>query len=306
MNPLFTVSSINFPSAPICRISKKMSLKLTATTLMFTIIISGSFLFWRIPSAYGQEGRERENMELSVVAVNPSKTDIKSVPIKMDLPKEVTPNDIIDSGGLEVEFDTERSIYYLYKEEVKLNPAETKVFNVEIRDVWIVPQKQVDALKEDTATVLSRLEGTEFYEPAQRLGETINNALDTVVRTQNDETVSRRRHIGVYRNNVKIIDQVKEDIARLEKKLTLPQALPVPEVLEKPEIKTEAPSKTTTWMIIFIIMLFMGMLAGVFFFTWQTQAHFSKNLISSARNLVFPKRGGSAQEDTKEEEEQPE
>lgn len=250
----------------------------------------------------GQETASKEPIEMSIVIMNPSKTKTQGVPIKMYLPTEVKPTDIINPAGLDVEFDTEQSIYYLFKESVLLKPGETRTYNVEIRDVWVVPQDELNALKDQTKFVVKRFEGSEFYEVAQKLGETIQKSIGTVERTQNDTAVSRRRHIGIYRDNLEIVSQVKENIAMLEKKLMLPKARPIPEVLETPEVKTDAPSKTTTWMIIFIIMLFVGMLAGVFFFTWQTQAHFTKNLISSARNMVFPKRGSSpaAGEDTEE------
>ena len=238
----------------------------------------------------------REPMQMSIVIVNPSKTKTQGVPIKMYLPQEVTPKDIIDTAGLDVEFDTEKSMYYLFKESVLLRPSETRTYNVEIKDVWVIPKEDVDSLRKQTEFVVSRFEESEFYEAAQKLGDTILNSLDTVERTQNDTTVSKRRHIGIYRNNAEIVQKVKENIAMLENKLMLPTARPVPPVLEKPEVKTDSPTKTTTWMIIFIIMLFIGMLAGVFFFTWQTQAHFTKNLIAGARNLVFPKRGASPEQ----------
>lgn len=252
-----------------------------------------------VPASAQEENKQL--MEMSVVVVNPSKIKAQSVPIKMDLPQEVTPKDIVDSAGLDVEFDTDRSIYYLYKEAVSLKPGETRTYNVEIRDVWLVPQEEIDSLRKQTEFVVKRFEGNEFYDAAKSLGDTILQSLDTVVRTQSDAAVSRRRHIGIHRDNVKIVSQVKENIAMLENKLMLPKARPIPEVLEKTDVKTEAPSKTTTWMIIFIIMLFIGMLAGVFFFTWQTQAHFTKNLISNARNLVFPKKGGASQDQSQDE-----
>lgn len=237
---------------------------------------------------------------MSVVIANPSKTKTQSVPIKMYLPKEVTPADIIDAAGLDVEFDPDQSIYYLYKEAVLLKPSETRTYDVLIKDVWVIPQEEIDNLRKQTQFVIKRFEGNEFYETANQLGETIYKSLDTVLRTQSDDTVGKRRHIGVYRDNFEIIRQVKENITMLENKLMLPKARPVPEVLEKSEVKTDAPSKTTTWMIIFIIMLFVGMLAGVFFFTWQTQAHFTKNLIASARDTVFPKHGGGASQKPEE------
>ena len=238
-------------------------------------------------AALAQE-KEKEPMELSVVVVNPSKTKTQTVPIKMYLPQEVTPDAIINLDGLDIEFDSDQSMYYVYKDEVLLKPAETKVFDVEIRDVWMINQGRLDSLADQTKSIVNLLAGSEFYDSAKALEEAILKALDTVSATQNDESVSRRSHIGIYRNNVNIIAQVKEDIERLEKQLAVVTSAPKPEILEKSELKTESPSKSTSWMIIFVIMLFIGMLAGVFFFTWQTQAHATKNLIDEARKSAFP------------------
>jgi hypothetical protein len=256
------------------------------------LCVTGIVLFLFSHETVNAQEAAREPIQMSIVIVNPSKTKSQGIPIKMYLPQEVTPQDILDSAGLDVEFDAEKSMYYVFKESVLLRPAETRTYNVEIKDVWVIPSEEIDSLKKQTEFVVSRFEESEFYETAQKLGETISKSLETVERTQNDTTISKRRHIGVYRDNVEIVQKVKENIAMLESKLMLPKARPVPEVLEKPEVKTDAPSKTTTWLIVFLIMLFIGMLAGVFFFTWQTQAHFTKNLIANARNLVFPKRGG--------------
>ncbi|OGX37289.1 MAG: hypothetical protein A3C36_01855 [Omnitrophica WOR_2 bacterium RIFCSPHIGHO2_02_FULL_52_10] len=236
----------------------------------------------------GQAKPQEELMEMSVVVVNPSKTKTQTVPIKMYLPREVTPDAILNPDGLDIEFDSDNSMYYVYKDEVLLKPAETRVFDVEIRDVWNIAQERMDAMADQTRSLVERLKGSDFYEPAKVLEEAIVKSLNTITVTQNDETVSRRSHIGIYRSNLKIIDQVKEDISRLEKQLEIVIASPKPEVLEQSQLKTDSPAKNTTWMIIFIIMLFIGMLGGVFFFTWQTQAHATKNLISEARESAFP------------------
>ena len=258
----------------------KFKLFFNSLVVLCLVVCHGSFV-------YGQEN-EREPMEMSVVVVNPSNTKVQSVPIKTYLPMEVTPGDIIDSAGLDVEYDAEKSMYYLYKEEVQLKPSETKTFKVEIKDVWVVPQGRLDSLSDQAQSIISRLEGSEFYESSKLLGEAIKKALETIKVTQNDPAVSRRTHIGIFRNNLNVVSQVKEDVERLEKQLKIVQAMPKPEVLEKTDLKTESPTKNTSWMIIFIIMLFIGMLAGVFFFTWQAQAHATKNLISEARDSSFP------------------
>lgn len=294
MSQLFIVSSINprtiYPPYELFYLKFKSLLNCTAICLSVL-----GFLLCCSSVVFGQE-KQRETMEMSVVAVNPSSTKTQTVPIKMYLPREVTPDAILDSGGLDVEFDSTQSMYYVYKESVTLNPSETKIFNVEITDVWIIPQGRLDSLRDQTESVIRRLEGSEFYDSARLLGETIYKALKTIAITQDDETVSRRSHIGLYRNNLKIFDQVKEDIDRLEKQLVVAASLPKPDVLEKTKLKTDSPSKSASWMIIFIIMLFIGMLAGVFFFTWQAQAHATKDLISDARKSAFPEGDSGGEE----------
>jgi hypothetical protein len=215
---------------------------------------------------------------------------------------EVTPGSIVNTAGLAVEYDTETSTYYLYKEGLELAPKETRTFEVEVQDVWVVSQDRIDALRTQASFVIENLKGTEYYESAQKLGESIDKALDTIMRTQNDDTVSNRSHIGVYRNNLKIVDQIKDDIENLEKQMPQRGAPPVPEVLENSQVKANSPTKTTTWMIILIIMVFVGISAGVFFFTWQTQAHFTKDSLSEARKASFPGKDAKSPQDEKDSE----
>ena len=275
-----------------------------------SVSLLAGFLFFALPLAWSQEEEEeaqeapraqqgRESIRISVVAVNPSESKTQKIPIKSYLPEEVTPEDILNSSGLSVEFDTATSSYYLYKEDLELKPKELRTFQVELRDAWVIKKERLDALRTQAESMIGHLKGTEDYEAAQRMGEAIYKALGAIEQTQNDDTVSTKRHIGIYRNNQKVIEQVKEDIARLEKQASLTGAPPVPEVLENSNLNTNAPNKSTTWMIILIIMVFMGMLAGVFFLTWSTQARASRDVISEARDFAFPKKEPPSK-DTKE------
>lgn len=283
MNRLFTRSSINF--LPVrCAPPNIMRLCLRSFQSMLVLTV----LAFPVSQALAQERpSQRENIRMSVVVVNPSETKTQTIPVKVYLPLEVTPDAIVNSAGLTLEYDTASSVYYLQKEDLQLAPKASHTFQVEIKDVWIIPEERIVSLRDQTKSVISRLEGTEFYETAKRLGEVIYSSLDTVIKTQNDDTVSSRSHIGIYRNNLSIIEQIKEDLEDLEKRVPSSGAPPVPDVLEN-QVKTDTPTKTTTWMIILIIMVFVAILGGVFFFTWQTQAHFTKDFISSARKTAFP------------------
>jgi hypothetical protein len=239
-------------------------------------------------------GPEREPMTLRVVAVNPSAEKPKTVPVRIDLPQEITPTDILDQGEMAVEFDEDRSTYYVFKDGVTLNPKQTRVFQVVVRDIWFIPEGQLQALKAQTDLVVKRLEKSEHYAVAKQLAESIHSRLDGMLQVQSDETISRKSRIGAYRRNLAGLKEVKDDLARLEKLLSLTGGPPVPSLLEESPLKSDAPSTTTTWLVIFLIVIFMGLLAGQFFFTWQRRL----KTPAAEPSEEFPQLPGSGSQQT--------
>ena len=245
------------------------------------LLAEASFVLSETPAEEGAE-----NITLSVVAVNPSKEKMQSTQVKIYLPEEVKPTDIMEKGELEVDYDTDKSIYYVYKNDVELAPLETHVFEIQIKDIWLIPEPERDSLHAQAEKLLSRLEGTDSYAQAKPVVESVYVRLEDIAKTQGDDTVSRDQHIGLYRSNLKIMGSIKEDLARLEKLLAFAGNPPVPEVLEHAKLKSNAPSKTTTWMIIFTILGFIALLGVVFFITWQRQARLQD--FSEAKRQAFP------------------
>ena len=233
---------------------------------------------------------ERDPLTLRVVAVNPSAEKNRTVPVRIDLPQEVKPEDILDRGDLQVDYDTDRSLYYVHKQDVTLAPKQTKVFEVLVKDVWFIPDGDLTTLKAQTELVLKRLQKSTYFESAKELAASITGRLEVIAKEQVDETIGRKQRIGAYRKNLLALQQIKEDIARMEKLLTFAGGVPVPEMLQESPLKSDAPSTTTTWLVIFLIVIFMGLLAGQFFFTWQRRVK-SASDFSNAQQSAFPKPG---------------
>ena len=234
-------------------------------------------------------------MTMKVVAVNPSAEKTKVVPVRIDLPQEIKPNDILDHGDLQVEYDTDRSLYYVYKQDVSLAPKQTKVFEVVVRDVWFVPETALQGLKAHTDLVLKRLEKSDYYASAKELSSSIFSRLDEIKKIQEDETISRKQRIGAYRRNLEALNAIKEDIARMEKLLSFTGGPPVPQMLEESPLKSDAPSTTTTWLVIFLIVMFMGLLAGQFFFTWHHRAKSVTEPGTTDTRTQFPQPGSTSE-----------
>ena len=242
------------------------------------------------------------SVRFRVVALNPSKTKRQALQVKSYLPEEVKPKDIIDLGALELEYDAERSIYYIYKSDVELAPSEIRVFEVEVNDVWMVPTNGLDDLKKRTDFILVRLENTEYYAKGKEIADGIYTRLKDIVTSQTDETVSRAQHIGIYRQNLLTVAGIKEDIAKMEKILATAGGPLAPEMLAKTKVKAESPTKTLTWIVIFTIIIFVGLLSGVLFFTWHRQTRLTREELLAAKKSAFP--GSSQDQESKEKENQ--
>ena len=223
-----------------------------------------------------------------ILAANPSKVKPQKVQIKNYLLEEVKPRDIMDLNGLELEYDAEKSLYYVYKNDLELAPGEVRAFRVHVEDIWFVAQSILTDLRERASGILSRLEKSEYYAQAKAIGDSIFSRLDYIVTSQDDDSMSREQHIGLYRENVKTVAAIKEDIAKMEKILVTAGGPPAPEMLAKSRIKANEPTKTMTWIVIFLIVIFVGLLAGVLFFTWYSQTKISKEELLSARKNAFP------------------
>jgi hypothetical protein len=179
---------------------------------------------------------------------------------------------------------------------VTLAPKQTKVFEVVVRDVWFLPDRDLDGLRTHTGILLKRLERSEYYASAKELGDTIIARLDEIQRAQQDDTLSRKQRIGAYRRNLVTLAAIREDLNRMEKLLSFAGGPPVPEMLEESPLKSDAPSTTTTWLVIFLIVIFMGLLAGQFFFTWQRRVKAAPEFLSEPAGGLPP--SGVPQEPT--------
>lgn len=239
---------------------------------------------------------ERDPVTISVVAVNPSENKTQVVPVRIDLPQEVTIGDVLQKGELQVEYDDDRSLYYVYLDSVELAPKESRVFEVTVRDLWFVPGEQLGHLKQYTGILLEKLKDTEYADSARQLGATVTRRLDEIVAMQNDETLGRKAQIGAYRNNLLTIAKIKEDLASLEKLISFTGGPPVPEMLEESPLKSDAPSTTTTWLVIFLIVIFVGLLGGQFFFTWQRRTQVTQELAVVRQAAFAPTRHGQEQQ----------
>ena len=201
-------------------------------------------------------------VKLRVTAINPSKAKMQSAQVKIYLPEEVKPQDIVEKGELEVNYDTDKSLYYVYKDSVELAPLETRVFEVALKDIWVIPESDLSALKTQAEILLGQLEGTVYQGQSKSTVGSISARLNEIAKTQSDTAISRDQHIGLYRSNLKLIASVKEDLARLDRFVPA-KSFPKPKAEKEEPKPPKVPFKVPSWVTRAIFLLAVLVLAAV-------------------------------------------
>jgi hypothetical protein len=247
-----------------------------------------------IASARGGGSRPAENViELNVKVTNPSKTQAMEGPVKFLLPVEVSPRYILDRNGLDMAYDFEKECFYLYKDKVEFAPGEIKEFLVKIQDMWRIAQVEIDALRSHTHNIMVLLEGSEHQARAKHSADKISANLDMILKSQAAK-VSAMEHIAFYRDNMNLLQAVKQEISELEKlvsqrgtsagvtvkwpeeagggaMLQRKRGFEGIDLIAKSIFRGKAPTIATTWKIIFMILGFLGIIAALFFSFWYVQ-----------------------------------
>jgi len=191
------------------------------------------------------------NIVIRALIVNPSEEQERSVPFKSYLPKEIKPDNVVDKGDLEIMFE---GAYYVHK-EYTLAPKETVQIEVELEDVWQVPQEEIDLYRDEAKSLTKALMKTDYYERATYLQNSIETKLTQIEFRQRVVNPNPGGYISDYRENVKLLESVKVDLAAARSLIT--------------EAKEIAPM--LTWKLIVAVVIFLGILGLIFFFVWQRQ-----------------------------------
>ncbi len=225
---------------------------------------------------------------------NPSKTESQTVPVKVYLPKEVSPKDILDLGDLKLDYDPETGMYYVHH-SVDLEPGQSMVKSVEMADVWVFTEEQLNSFVEEAKQMASQLAETPYGAEASALVIGIEEKVQGILKRQEETADRPSEHIRAYRQGISLINTIREDVLALER---LQQDTSGGEdQLKGPDSKDAlagigdsdsriallesggvseggAPlgrsiSMTAAWRIILAILGFLGVLSAVFFITWH-------------------------------------
>jgi hypothetical protein len=215
------------------------------------------------------------------MATNPSETNTRKVPVKVYLPKEAKPEDVIDKGDLQVGYDAQQGSYYVYG-TYEVAPLDTVEREIELRDVWVIKESELASIKSEAQKIKELLEATEFEDRVNFLTDNIISKIEEIENRQGALKPNPEEHISAYRNNLKLLDAAKSDLAVARTMLDKGAGLP----------------KNVIWKLIIYILVFLGILGGSFYVIWHRQVNM---LIGKKESKANPEVS-SGQEKQDEEE----
>ena len=212
---------------------------------------------------FGLASEAECTLVLKVLGVNPSKTMTQKVDLMAYLPKEAKPEDIIDLGDLKVDYDITKALYYVHK-EVELPPGESAVRSIEIKDIWVIPEEELTRLNDKAKTLAQKLKGTTYSAEASKIQNDVEQkSKDILARQQAAADALPETHIATYRDNVAILETIKNSVAISEKMFTENQTQAA-KVTEKVSVRA-------TWWIILAVIFALAIVSTIFFIIWHNQ-----------------------------------
>ncbi|MDZ4241550.1 MAG: hypothetical protein U1D99_01865, partial [Candidatus Omnitrophota bacterium] len=154
------------------------------------------------------------DLTINLIAVNPDEQG-KEIDVKYHLPRELEPQDVVDTGPLKVDYDVDRSLYFVYG-TVPFGPKESKTFRVKVRDVWVITREEVDILKNQLDQSFDQIKNLEESRNAAIVRDQINDHLDRILVQQQTYSDNIERRIEQYRAYKEEMDQIRNNVYSID------------------------------------------------------------------------------------------
>jgi diguanylate cyclase (GGDEF)-like protein len=237
-----------------------------------------------------------ETVNFKIEVENPSKYERQNIPVQYYLAKEVKALDVIDTGGLDLSFDFGKELYYVFQEEVELEPDEKKTFEVVLNNKWSIDKTYLISLRVYVEGITLALKNFNEFAAASQIKEKVIKDLDNLLERKSS-TEFTEQHVTVYREDMEKMDRIRRDISEIENISAQTGIMPGMAIAEREvlcqedeerskkgtgtigglklkEIKLMAGtifrgrsfSTAATWRIILYIIAFLGFITSIFYF----------------------------------------
>lgn len=156
-------------------------------------------------------------VRLDIEARNPSQVT-QDVNIMSMLPQGICPSHILATDGLSVGYDISKEAYYVYG-TASLSRSESRHFNVELRDIWIIPETEINALRTHVGSLIPELAGSRDNAARICTAREMLKTFAKILETQRSHTaagVGVSLHVETYARNMDALMQAKRTLIEIE------------------------------------------------------------------------------------------
>lgn len=202
------------------------------------------------------------SITLKITLVNPS-TIKQTVPVKVYLPVEVKPQDIIFKEDLEVAYDTQLGSHYVFG-EYTLDPKGVLEKEIEINDIWVISDIDLESSRQEAKNIKIGAEKTDVAQSINLICDAIEKRLNEISQMQKIAPTSPPQHISDYRYCLNLLEAVKSDLVKARTLLS--------QVPARPGLTA------TIWKIIIFVIIFLGVLGLASYIIWQRQEKLNREV----------------------------
>lgn len=224
-------------------------------------------------------------------AENPS-NETKTMTVRAMLPKDVSATDVLEKQNFLLLYDNSRKRFSLERDD-SFGPKESKKYEIILKDIWYIPQAQLDLLKEQTEKLLENFRGSPYENFSVQQNQTIQDAITVIQELQAEvaNTDAIEEKMRAFSHNNERLSLAQKKVKELQDLLLeIPLQRKVSEIDKiKHAIKQLTkvmdivrmgfqPDLSTTWWIILGIIAFVAILATTFYVIWLTKLKESRQI----------------------------
>jgi len=150
-----------------------------------------------------------------VKVTNPSEDTARTMPEMIrELPSEITLEDVLDTGGLELTSDPKTGTTYVSTNGLELAAGGARTFVVKIRDKWNVNGPRIERLTQMGSNILVRLGDKEQLPSVRSAIAAIDEELERIAAEPLPQTLDSR-YVAFFRDQADRIDLLESKLNRI-------------------------------------------------------------------------------------------
>ncbi len=145
---------------------------------------------------------------INVMAVNGA-PERKEVPVQYNLPGDLKAEDIVDTNGLQVDYNVNDANYYVHG-KVTLEPKENKTFRIRVKDIWKFSPDQVGNIKQQVDRGFEQIGKLRGTQKSEVLRQQLVDKLDYIIDQQNVKAESVEKRMDAFRTHLKEMKRIED------------------------------------------------------------------------------------------------